>query len=413
MDCRLRIFTSLFILIVVNSATAISQYSITTAVPFLLISQSPEANGQGCTSVSRISDDPYAINFNPAHLGISSTQTNVMLSFYPTKTKGVPELGLDGNTFNTIVLSGGINLKEYTSLPISIGVAYSRVDLNLGTFNPSSFGPALIGTIDGEEHNDAFSLGVGFVLGIRLAMGITFRRTEFNIADFGAEKDSESAWTQDFGLLINVPIADLIAKKSGPMTGIVPLFNLSFGTSLTNVGEKMIYIDKAEAFTLPRNISIGTSLELGLKYIRTDHKFLSFTWSRQSDNLLVGRDSGGSFYRGGYGDVNFFKNIVQGKRTETIDLSQGWQIGIAEIVYIRGGSFVGIRSRSFTTKGIGLQASGFFKLLKAFETADSNVLSFIAKHFDIRYDQSEYKTNERGHPLDKTEFSSLSLIVKL
>ena len=154
-------------------------------------------------------------------------------------------------------------------------------------------------------------------------------------------------------------------------------------------------------------------IELGFKFKRTDHKLLSFTWSRQSDNLLVGYSMGNSYYRDLFGDVDFFKNIVQGKRTETIDLSQGWQLGIAEIVFIRGSSFVGTGNRSFTTDGLGLHLSGFFKLLQRSEVEKSNVLSFIAEHFDIRYDQSEYKTTERDHPLDNTEFSSLTIIVKL
>jgi hypothetical protein len=100
------------------------------------------------------------------------------------------------------------------------------------------------------------------------------------------------------------------------------------------------------------------------------------------------------------------------KPTETIDLSQGWQIGIAEIVFIRGGSFVGTGNRSFTTEGFGLRASGLLKLMQRLVVEESNVLSFVSQHFDIRYDQSEYKTTERDHPLDNTEFSSLRFVVK-
>jgi len=151
---------------------------------------------------------------------------------------------------------------------------------------------------------------------------------------------------------------------------------------------------------------------LGFKYKPTDHRLLSFTWSRQSDNLLVGYSLGNSYYRDLFGDVDFFKNIVQGRRTETIDLSQGWQLEIAEIVFIRSGSFVGTGNRSFSTEGLGLRLSGIIKFLQDVKV-ESNELSYIAKHFDIRYDQSEFKTNEAYDPLDKTKFSSLSLFIKL
>jgi hypothetical protein len=399
---------------------------VTTAVPFLLISSSPEANGQGCTSVSRISDDPYAINYNPAHLGFSSAQTNVMFSFYPTKTDWLPGLGIKDLTYNSLALSGGINLEKYVSVPLSIGVAYSRVDLNLGTFNRiSPISPNIAGTFTGKEHSDAFSIGVGVDIGIKLAMGLTFRNIESNFSDPGSEQGSSnaSAWSHDYGLLINIPIADLACNKSEILSGVAPIFDLSFGSALTNVGEKMFYIDKAQADPLPRNISIGTAFEIGFKLTRIDNKLLTFTWSRQSDNLLVGRDATGhSDYLGGFGDLNFIKNIVGGKRTTrtvngvsfaTTDLSQGWQIGIAEMIYIRRGSFVGTGNRSFTTEGLGLRASGILKLLKGLEVDDSNVVSFIADHFDIRYDQSEYSATEIDNPLDNTKFSSVSVVVKL
>jgi hypothetical protein len=399
------------------SCTVIAQNVVTTAVPFLLINQSPEANGQGCTSVSRPTVDPFAINFNPAHLGYSSTQTNVIFSFFPTKTDWLPGLGLNDLTFDAQVISGGINLEEYTSLPLSLGIAYSRVNLNYGTFNrTSSSGPDIIGTFNAEEHNDAFSVGLGLDIGVRFAMGITFRNINSHLAAPGQGEEqgngSASGWTHDYGLLVNIPIVDLVAKNSELMLGIAPVCNLSFGTALTNVGDKLIYIDAAQADPFPRNISLGTSLEFGFQYARTNHTLLSFTWSRQSDNLLVGKDSLRSFYRGGYGDIDFFKNIVQGKRSETIELSQGWQIGIAEIIYIRGGSFVGTGNRSYSTAGLGFQISGFFKLLKDLEVLESSEVIFITEHFDIRYDQSQYNTTEIGHPLDNTNFSSLILIIK-
>jgi hypothetical protein len=160
-----------------------SIFAQSTAVPFLLISSSPEANGQGTTSVSRQTDDPFVVNYNPAHLG--GIQNNFSFSFYPTKTNWLPGLGLNDITYNSFVFSGGTNLEEYLSIPLSMGVAYSRVDLNLGTFNTT--GPQIDRIPNGEEHNNAFSLGVGLDIGVKLAIGITFRRIEYNFADAGAE----------------------------------------------------------------------------------------------------------------------------------------------------------------------------------------------------------------------------------
>jgi len=100
------ILVSIFTTCLFSIDTTLGQSTaVSTAVPFLLINSSPDANGQGCTSISRISDDPYAINFNPAHLGLSSTQTNAMFSFYPTKTLWLPGLGLEDLTFNALFLA--------------------------------------------------------------------------------------------------------------------------------------------------------------------------------------------------------------------------------------------------------------------------------------------------------------------
>ena len=395
-------------MVVFFSCTTIAQTTaISTAVPFLLISSSPESNGQGTASVSRQTDDPFVVNFNPAHLG--GMQNNFSVSFYPTKTNWLPGLGLKDLTYNSYVFCGKTNLNEYLSVPLSIGIAYSRVDLNLGTFNrTSSTGPDIIGTYNGEEHNDAFSLGVGWDIGIKLAMGITFRRIVSNL-EGGV---NASAWSRDYGLLMNVPIAELITKKPELIAGIAPLFDFSFGTALTNMDGTISYFDKAQADPLPRNISIGTSIVLGLNLIKIDSKIITFSWSRQADNILVGRNQdGSSYYRGIFGDLSFGKNIIQGKWTDAVKISQGWQIGLGEFIYIRQGSYQGGGFNYIKTDGLGISTSGLFKFLSL--GAEGNTfINQLSDHFDLHYDQSNYDTNELDSPSNSTKFSSLSLFIK-
>ena len=387
--------------------TAIAQNVVTTAVPFLLISSSPEANGQGTASVSRQTDDPFSVNYNPAHLG--GMQNNFSVSFYPTKTNWLPGLGLKDLTYNSYVFCGKTNVKDYISVPLSIGIAYSRVDLNLGTFNQTSpTGPDVIDTFHGEEHNDALSLGVGWDIGIKLAMGITFRRIVSNL-EGGV---NASAWSRDYGLLMNVPIADLISRKPEFMTGIAPLFDFSFGTALTNIGGTISYVDNAQADPLPRNISIGTSIDIGLKLIKIDCKIISFSWSRQADNLLVERNQdGSSYYRGIFGDLSFGKHIIQGIWTDAVKISQGWQIGLGEFIYFRQGSYQGGGNNYIKTYGLGISTSGLFKFL-TLGVEDNTFINQLANHFDLHYDQSSYNINEIESPLNSTKFSSLSLFIK-
>jgi hypothetical protein len=409
------VLTVLVVLLIVCCDPVFGQ--ISTAVPFLLISPSPEANGQGCSSISRITDDPYAINTNPAHLGLSGFQNNVMLSFYPTKTLWLSGLEIGDITYNSWVLSGGLNLQDYLNLPISVGAAFSRVYLDYGTFTYTREDATPIGTFNAEEHNDAISIGVGLDYGVRVAMGITFRNTESmlyagsNLGEQGSGR--ASAWTHDLGLLVDIPVVQLIAKESELMSGITPVLNVSFGTALTNVGEKMVYIDEAHAEPFPRTVSVGTTVEIGCNYRKTNHKLFSFTYSREASNLLVGRTQNGtSYYRDLFGDIDFFNNIVQGNRTATIDLAQGWQAGLAEFIFVRGGWFDGTGERSLTTSGFGFRIAGFFKLLKTFGLPQDETMSYIADHFDLRYNQSTYHSSQRYSPLDETEFSSLTIVVK-
>jgi hypothetical protein len=196
------------------------------------------------------------------------------------------------------------------------------------------------------------------------------------------------------------------------MTGIAPIFDLSFGTALTNVGGKMIYIDEAQADPLPRNISIGTSMEIGLTCVKMNNRIISFSWSRQADNLLVGRDqNGSSYYRDIFGDLSFGKHIIQGKWTDAVKISQGWQIGLGEFIYVRQGSFQGAGFTNTKTDGFGISTSGLFKFIKLV-AEDNSIITQLADHFDLHYDHSNYETDELDHPLNASKFSSLSLFIK-
>ena len=381
----------------------------TSAVPFLRISTSPEANGQGSTSIARMTDDNYSIITNPAFAGLLSLQNDVSMSFYPAKTNWLPSLGLKDLTINTYILNAGINIKEYFGFPLSLGVAYSRFNLNLGSFyRTSSYNPEVGGPFDAEEHADAMSIGAGADVGIKVALGITFRRITSNLATPGTEYGSASAWSRDYGLLINVPIINLVADNVEILPQLTPVCDISFGSALSNVGGKMIYGDRAQADPLPRSIALGTSLEVGLTYMKPDYKILSLVWSREAANLLVD----GSDYRDLFGDLDFIKNVVRGEWTDQVEVSQGWEMSLGEFLFVRGGSFEGNGYSNIRTTGFGISTTGIFRMLQ-FRMEKSNLIASIADHIALRYNQSEYKTSEQGHPLNGTKFSSLSLLVKL
>jgi hypothetical protein len=387
---------------------------VTTSVPFLLINPSADANGQGNASISRIADDPFAIILNPAQLGFSDKRINAVFAFYPTKTQWLPGFGLDDLTLNSRVVSAGINLERLIAIPLSIGLAQSRVDFNLGTLIRTGANMDTLGFYNPYEYAEANSIGVGVDLGIRFAFGITVRKIVSYLvppgAADGAEAISAKAWSYDYGLLLQLPLSEFIKKAPEAVPGVTPIFDISIGTVLSNVGGKITYIDPSQGDPLPRSISLGTTLDFGLVSSHIGLKFFALSWSRQSDNLLVGRDSLSSYYRGGFGDIDFTQNIIMGKRTTRTDLSQGWELGMAETAFARGGSFKGTGSRFYTTAGFGLRTTGLFKILKE-KLRENTVWSFIVSHFDFRYDHSELETSGLDSPLANTKFSSIALKV--
>jgi hypothetical protein len=411
-----RILAFLTLALICFSSIAFSQEPVvTTAVPFLLINPSAEANGQSNAGISRITDDPFAFILNPAQLGLFGPQNSFAFSFYPEKTPWLPAFGLKDLTYDSKVIACSMSPGKNTTIPLSVGFAYTRVDLNLGTFNRTGpNGPEIIGTFHAEEHADAFSFGVGADLRARIAFGITFRRIVSNLAPFGAAEEagtgSAKAWSNDIGLLLQIPVPRLIRENPELIPGIQPVFDISLGTALTNVGGKLTYIDAAQADPLPRTISLGTTIELGIGSSKIGLRFFTFSWSHESASLLVDGDSSGSYYRGGFGDIDFAKNIIMGKRTRMIELSKGWELGVLETAYARGGSFDGTGQRAFATTGFGLRTTGLFRILK--EKIERNTIwSFIVSHLDIRYDHSEINSSDLERPLLYTKFSSIALKV--
>jgi hypothetical protein len=427
MNNRILLNIILILLLISNYFIALAQVTMRVGVPHLLISASPESNGQGCTSVSRITDDPFAINSNPAHLGISSFKTGGIIGFYPSTSKAPLGSGFDDFTYNSYVLTGGINLEDYVGMPISIGFAYTRVYLDLGTFvRMGDIDPTPLGTFQAEEHSDAFSFGIGLDINLKLAAGVTFRRTVSNFSPFGSAREYwvgiASIWSGDIGILIYAPIVDIVNIEYELIPKTVPIIDISFGTAYNNIGRKLTYIDEAQSDPLPRSLSMGITLEFGIKLNKTGHKLATLSWSRESDDLLVGWNQQGSlYYQDIFGDVNFFKNIIGGTRTTRTEngasvaatnLLQGWQLGFGEFFYYRRGSFEGIDNSAFSTSGFGFRLSGIFKIIQDISDEEIYTVSFLLDHFDFRYDESNYDLVKSAYVMPFTKFSSFNFIIK-
>ena len=155
-----------------------------SALQFLLITPYAEANGMGEASVALLSDDPVALMTNPARLGMQGARN--ALSFGYTHADWLPRLNQKEMWLRSFAVNAGVNLKKEFGLSpdVSIGLAYSRVYLNLGQFSVTGpDGPEPIGTFDAHESSDQYSLGLGIDYWVKLSAGATYKHVN---SDLGA-----------------------------------------------------------------------------------------------------------------------------------------------------------------------------------------------------------------------------------
>ena len=396
------------------------------ALPFLLISSSADANAWGGVSTSVASDDAISVITNPGQLGLFTLESYFSASTYTNKTAWLSTFQQSDLTYNAQALAAGYNLCNDLPLPfpISLGVGYSEVDLDLGTFIMTGpGGPDPIGTFEAYEKSNNISIAFGIEYFLRLGVGWNFKDVESVLGPLSSgEVGKAQASMSDFGLLLQAPMVEILERATSDsiqfLSNIKPYFTLSLGSAVNNMGDDAVsYSDLAQADPLPKNAITGLSLELGFskKAGVAEWKVLTFTLAREAEDLLVKRSADGSFeYQSGWGEISFFKNVIGGKAADCVNLHRGWQLNVCEFVYLRGGSYAETKqcgNRNYSTSGFTLRLSGLFRLLEqtAPDVLGDDVVSFVADHIDIVYDHAEYSDHEL---LGGTSFNALSIIVR-
>ena len=400
-----------------------------SALPFLLIAPNSEANGWGGVSTAVASENPVATLANPGQLGIFSPHNYFAATTYAPKTSWLPSYGLEDLTYNVSAINAGVNLGEPFDLPVpfSVGVGYSRVYLDLGEFIiTGSGGPKELGRFHAYEKSENLSFAFGVDYFLKVGFGVNTKRITSSlspVAIAGAGSSEAKVTATDYGLLVQAPIFDIFQKATGEEYRILPEFSpladLTFGYARNNIGDKIVYVNAAQADPLPRNATIGMSMELGLVKQMGAYtwKWFTITLAREAEDLLITRRPDGSFvYQSGTGDISFFKHVIRGELSdnERVNLHKGWQINLAEFLYVRRGSFAEsplYGNRNYTTNGFGLRTRGLMKFIRGMSSGenDGTFLSFVLDHVDLSYDQAEYSTDG---PLGGTTFHSIGLTIR-
>ena len=215
--------------------------TITTAVPFLLISPDSRAGGMGDVCVAT-SPDANSLHWNPAKFAFVEDEVGFAVSYVPWLRALVPDINLS-------YLAGYKKLNKNEAIAMELryftlgDITFTDViGNNLGQYKPSEFA---IGSAYSRKLSDQFSLAISGryiysnLTGGQSAGGITTNAGQSVAADVAGyfRKDIR------------------IAKKD---------MELALGANISNIGNKVRYTETSTRDFIPINLRLGTALNADL-----------------------------------------------------------------------------------------------------------------------------------------------------
>lgn len=235
--------------------------TITTAVPFLMISVDSRAGGMGDAGVAT-SPDANAIHWNPSKLAFAENDGEFSMSYSPWLRNLVPDMSLAylagykrlGNKRSAI----GGSLRYFNLGSITF------TDINGSTirdFKPAEFAVDLAFA---QQFGDNFSGGVAIrYINSNLTGGISVQ---------GANSKAGQSVAADVSFYYRKQEILLGGDKEG---------TFAFGMNVSNIGAKMSYTETANKDFIPINLRLGPSFKLDLD------EYNSVTFNLDVNKLLV------------------------------------------------------------------------------------------------------------------------------
>jgi hypothetical protein len=232
--------------------------TITTAVPFLLISPDSRAGGMGDVGVAT-TPDANSLHWNPAKFSFVEDEVGFAVSYVPWLRELVPDINLS-------YLAGYKKLNDNETVAMELryftlgDITFTDViGNNLGQYKPSEF---TIGSAYSRKLSDQFSLAISGryvysnLTGGQSAGGITTNAGQSIAADVAGYYKKTVR----------------IAKKD---------MDLAFGANISNIGNKISYTETSTRDFIPINLRLGTALNADLD----DYNKISFAFD--INKLLV------------------------------------------------------------------------------------------------------------------------------
>ena len=242
-----------------NTQDELELNTITTAVPFLLISPDSRAGALGDAGVST-SPDVNSIHWNPAKSAFIEGKSGFAMSYSPWLRNLVSDISL-------AYLTGyyRIDRKSVASSSLryfSLGdITFTDINGNvIGNFKPNEF---------------AFDVGYGLQLSQQFSFGMALRYINSNLTNNVNVNGTDTRP----GRSVSADVSAYYFNDDLTISDYDAVFRT--GINISNIGAKMSYTDNDENDFLPTNLRLGTSLQLDFD------QYNSMTFIVEANKLLV------------------------------------------------------------------------------------------------------------------------------
>lgn len=336
--------------------------TITTAVPFLLITPDTRAGGMGDAGVAT-SPDANSLHWNMSKLAFAEKDSELSLSYSPWLNKITNDMSL-------------AYLSAYKKFADNQAGAVSLRYFDLGSIQFTDEGARIIKDYRPKE----FALDVGYAIQLsdKISGGMAARYVFSNLTGgISANQGLEARSGNSFAVDVNAYYQNDDIKL-GDYDGI-----LAVGMNISNIGSKMAYTTSGQRDFIPTNLRLGPALSIfmdqynKLTFTAEANKLLVPSTPIYSDStttgILAGRDPNVGVASGIFGsfsdapgvievnqngDVTTESGSVFREEMREINLASGVEYWYQDQFALRGGFFYEHPTkggRKYATVGFGLR----------------------------------------------------------
>ena len=211
--------------------------TITTAVPFLLISPDSRAGGMGDVGVAT-TPDANSMHWNPAKFSFIDEDMGFAVSYVPWLRELVPDINLSYISGYKKLNKNDVLAMELRYFTLGDITFTDIVGNNLGQYKPNEFA---IGSSYSRKLSDQFSLAIS---GRYIYSNLTGGQSAGGIATNAGQSiaaDVAGYYVKDIR----------IAKKDA---------ELAFGANISNIGNKISYTETSTRDFIPINLRLGAAV---------------------------------------------------------------------------------------------------------------------------------------------------------